>query len=249
MWDDRAELERVWRASIVYIPDQIGGILETNVARLMSDDMKIDGQWPTVVFLHGCSGIRQDVYERMEFLAANGFAVIAPASYARVSYPRSCNPSSNNGGLYPDIVFLRMFDATHAVEQVKTFAWVDSEAVILGGHSEGAVVAALFEVRRPELRLAARIIESWTCAAEDFPRFEGLNAAPDEPVLALVNEYDPWLRRDTGFRGSCANFFHADSGSRSILYSISDPGPTHAPLRTPEAQRDTIEFLRQVLRM
>ena len=245
-WDDPAELERAWEAGIAYIPGQGRKVLQTSVEKLMDPDAKILGEWPILIFMHGCSGIKVDVLERMEYFAEKGFAVIAPASYARSQYPRSCNAAQLTGALYPDIVYLRIFDAIHAVEQVKTFDWVDETRVVLGGHSEGAVVAALFETRTDELQLAGRLIESWTCSSQGFPQFEGLNAEPNEMVLAQVNIHDPWLQTGSGFEGSCGAYFWPGSGSEAIFYNIKS-GHLHAPLRSTEAQEDAFEFFESLL--
>ena len=110
-WSDPAELERAWLAARVRIPDPDGGYVSTTMKELNGRSRDIAGTWPTVIYLHGCTGAWSGTYTRINFLARNGYAVIAPVSFARQKYPRSCNPERHQGGLYRATLYMRQNDA------------------------------------------------------------------------------------------------------------------------------------------
>ena len=106
-WSDPAEMERAWQAALVRVPDPDGGFLSTTIAGLREDDGAPSGVWPTVIYMHGCSGIWPGTLTRLNLLARNGYAVIAPASFARLKYPRSCRTETHEGGLYRPVLTIR----------------------------------------------------------------------------------------------------------------------------------------------
>jgi hypothetical protein len=87
---------------------------------------------------------------------------------------------------------------------------------VLMGHSQGAITTATIA----NMPVAARVIEGWTCHA-GWPEYRGLAAPPDQPVLALVGENDPWFQSHV-LKGDCGAFMPDDAGgetaSRSIVY-------------------------------
>ena len=91
-WADPAEMERTWQAALVRIPTSRGSFVNTTMAELEKGTLSHEGVWPTVIYMHGCTGFWSGTKTRIEFLARNGYAVIAPASLARLKYPQSCPP-------------------------------------------------------------------------------------------------------------------------------------------------------------
>ena len=143
-WDHPDELERVWQASLVRVPDQEGKLIQTRIAEFNSTSLEIKKKYPTVIYLHGCSGIWAGTIRRINFLAKNGFAVIAPPSFVRAKYPRSCSVYEQAGGMYRDTIKMRQNDAGNAIEKAKNLAWVDENNMFLMGLSEGGITAATF---------------------------------------------------------------------------------------------------------
>ena len=114
-WFDPFEMERSWIGSIVRIPNGLGKSKLSNIKEmktLLNAQMK---KFPTVIFLHGCYGIHSGSHHRLKFLADNGFLVIAPVSFARKKYPKSCDIYTLEGGLYRGTINIRQFDAKYAI--------------------------------------------------------------------------------------------------------------------------------------
>ena len=240
-WDHPAELHRVWQAALVRIPVHGGQYIETTVSELPSQHLATGELFPTIIFLHGCSGIGKGVYTRINFLAAHGYAVIAPPSLARQKYPQSCDPENYRGGLYRDTLRMRQYDAGHAIETAKTLAWVDPDRIFLMGLSEGAIVAATYRSQSGKASVKARIVESWTCHA-GWDEYRGVNAPADEPVLTLVAANDPWFQSPTT-KGECTGFLDPHNGSKSVVYTDETLSHKHALLEKEIVQAEVLEFL------
>ncbi len=240
-WNDPQELERVWQAALVRIPDAGHGTIETTIGELHTLSFAQEKQFPAVVFLHGCSGTGKGTDTRIDFLAAHGYAVIAPPSLARKKYPQSCDPENLRGGLYRDTLKMRQFDAGYAIEKAKTLAWVDARRVYLVGLSEGAIAAATFRSQSAKASVRARVVEAWTCHA-GWDEYRGIHAPANEPVLTLLASEDPWFQGPTT-RGECSGFLDPGNGSKSVVYTEADLRQRHGLLEDERVQAEVLEFL------
>lgn len=118
-WNHPDELERVWQASLVRIPTENGDYIQSTIADIKSESFQVNKKYPTVIYLHGCSGFWAGTIRRINFLAKNGFAVIAPPSFAREKYPQSCDVSQHVGSMYRGIIKIRQNDAGNTIEKAK----------------------------------------------------------------------------------------------------------------------------------
>ena len=242
-WSDPAEMERAWQAALVRVPDPDGGFLSTTIASLRKDGGSPPGVWPTVIYMHGCAGIWPGTLTRINFLARNGYAVIAPASFARLKYPRSCRPATHEGGLYRPVLGMRQNDAGHAIASAKNLPWVDRENVFLMGLSEGGITTATFTGSGPEHALQGRVVEGWTCQS-GWSEQAGINAPLTEPVLTLVGAKDPWFQNPWN-EGSCYPFLDGVNGSRSVVYRTGYLQSRHELLEDAGVQRTVLDFLHE----
>ncbi|MBA5777785.1 dienelactone hydrolase family protein [Stappia sp. F7233] len=242
-WDDPLELERTWRAAIVRVPAGTGQSRQVTTDDLRQQSTGISRKLPTVIYMHGCSGIWPGTHRRIKFLADNGFLVIAPASLARETYPRSCNVETHEGGLFRGTVVLRRNDAGYAIEMARKISIVDDRNIVLMGFSEGALVAVTFEPQNRQQQVRARVAESWTCQAP-WPEYRGVGAPENEPVLTLVGERDPWYQ-NKWTKGDCAQFLNSGNGSKSIVYRDGALADKHGLLEFKSVQKDVLDFLRE----
>ena len=241
-WTDPAELERTWQAALVRIPKLNGGYIKTTIKKLTEKKSPVEGVWPTVIYLHGCTGIWDGTYARIKFLAKNGYAVIAPASFARKKYPISCKPSTHESGLYRPTLIMRQNDAGHAIAKAKTLPWVNKADVFLMGLSQGGITTATFSSQLPIHTVKARIVEGWTCNS-GRDEYRGINAPASEPVLTLVASKDPWFQKPST-RGSCEVFLNKSNGSKSVVYSKGVLSKQHGLLGNRKPRKTVLKFLR-----
>jgi len=245
-WDDPQELERVWQASFVRVPIEGGKLLKGTIATLEPNSLSSIEKLPTVIYLHGCSGFWAGTIRRLDFLANNGFAVIAPPSFARNKYTQSCDIYRHTGGFYRGTIQIRQNDAGHSIENAKKLPWVDEDNVFLLGLSEGGITTATFSAKNNKQFVNARVVEGWTCNAT-WKEYHGVNAPKTEPVLTLLGSRDPWFQNPYT-EGECTNLLNKKNGSKSIVYSEGNLSFTHELLDYTEPKKSVIEFLKMHLR-
>ena len=238
-WSSPDELDRTWQASLVRIPNK-HKVFAGQISDLPYEALLDKRKLPTVIYLHGCSGIWWGTHIRLDFFADNGFAVIAPASFARSKYPKSCDPATKRAGLYRETLKMRQYDALNAIKNAKQLDWVDARNIFLVGFSEGGITSATVSTNL-DSGVNARVIEGWTCHAE-WSEYRGINASSSEPVLALVADQDPWFQ-NPWTRGSCGRYMNSDNGSRSVVYSTGPLVSRHSLLDDADVQKLVLEFL------
>jgi len=240
-WDDPSELERVWKASLVRIPSESNEYIQTNIAEITATSLNVTKKYPTVIYMHGCSGMWAGTIRRINFLAANGFAVIAPPSFARESYPRSCDVYLHQGGLYRDTIKMRQNDAGNTIENAKKLPWVDANNIFLMGLSEGGIATATFRSESVNASVNARVVEGWTCNSA-WDEYKGINAPKTEPVLTLLGSKDPWFQ-NSYTNGECTNYLNKNNGSKSVVYRNGNLSYQHELLEDNEVKKIVVDFL------
>ena len=234
---DPDELGRTLDNALLEIPDMylkkgnstsLGGYfkdVKPNFA-MISSEKKI----PIVIYLHGCAGITLSALRDMDFLVRNNYAVIVPDSFARNFRPKNCDVFTKEGSM-------RLAEARHAHEVVKTLPWVDKHKIFMMGHSEGGNTTAQYA----RGGLAGRIIMGWTCHAGEWTEYAGISGPNDEPILSFVASNESWLT-DPGELGDCGDFMFFRPNSESIVVDVSTP--THWVGYDPEVKAKILHFLK-----
>ena len=217
-WISPEELNKVWLNSYISFKTQ-----DVKVKILMKEFVKsnfsLDNKKNIVIFAHGCSGTVSITHNRIDFLVDNGYVVIAPQSFARKKYARSCDPMIHRGGMYREILSMRHEDIRHVVRNVRRFDWVNTGQVVLMGHSEGGIIAATYVSNSKDDYVDMRIIEGWTCRSQGpygWFEYHGLKSKKDTPVLALVSKLDPWFQKEWS-KGDCGKFLK-NKKSKSYVF-------------------------------
>ena len=238
------ELERTWNAARVYVPAATSAGYRMIGAGEIDETATAGDAVPkaVIVYAHGCSGLNRITDTTGRFLAQAGYLVIAPDSFARLEKPTSCEPGTHKGGLHRAVLGWRQDEMRHAFKQVAAMPALRGLPVVLMGHSQGAITTATIE----NLPVAARVIEGWTCHA-GWPEYRGLAATPDQPVLALVGENDPWFRRQV-LNGDCGAFMkqgmEGETASRSIVYRAPNYlNAKHWLSGDSDVQREILDFI------
>lgn len=216
---EESDVARTWDHGRVYLPG--------TWSYLTPAEVPARDPLPTVLFLHGCTGIIAGAERWGRTLTAAGYAVAMPDSFARQSRPRNCDPKAYRTGFFPEARRMRQEEIGHALRVLRASPWTDSRNLFLMGHSEGG--AAVVQWRGNGFR--ALIISGNRCRG-------GIQASLRTPVLAINFEADPWARgRDSV---TCANRF----GGRESASELLLPGRGHDTSRSAEAQRAVLDFLK-----
>ena len=247
-WTSPEELNRVWLNSYISFKTQ-----DVKVKILMKEFVKsyfyIDNKKNIVIFAHGCSGTVSITHNRIDFLVDNGYVVIAPQSFARKKYARSCDPMIHRGGMYREILSMRHEDIRHVVKNVRRFDLVNTGQVILMGHSEGGIIAATYVSNSKDDYVDMRIIEGWTCRSQGpygWFEYHGLKSKKETPVLALVSKLDPWFQKEWS-KGDCGKFLK-NNKSKSYVFDSDYIKRSHQPLNFKEVQNITNKFMKNNLK-
>ncbi|MSO69626.1 MAG: hypothetical protein EXQ98_05035 [Alphaproteobacteria bacterium] len=240
--DDPSDVERTWQAGLVFLPG------ESEPVKLAALDGAAEaargGRRPAIVYMHGCDGL--SVYTALtgRFLAAVGYVVVMPDSFARLDKPKSCDVATITGGLHRAVLGWRHAEAANAIRRTRALPFVQPDSIILMGLSEGGVTTATF-TGEP---VRARIVEGWACHA-GWPEYRGLAAPAGEPVLALLGADDPWFTLPA-LKGDCGAFMTSENGSRSIVYKAPHLlAPYHYLTWHVEPLTAILEFLNRVQAM
>lgn len=237
--DDPLELNRAWNAAITEVP-QIDGPKGwqwyQRMSMLPSDE--VAGVWPTVIYMHGCSG-RVGAGSLSRALVRAGFAIISPSSVARENYDGSCIPRKWIYGTRRDARAIRTADLAYAIKQAKMLPWVDTRNIFLVGSSEGGGVVAAFHSGDPTHSVRARVFDGTDCS------WGGVQAPRSEPVLAVLGSKDYTFQLSGGPKGSCGSHFpYTDNGSRNVVYTTGSASGMHGLItRYPPAIKLVVEFL------
>jgi dienelactone hydrolase len=192
-----------------------------------------DKKIPLVIYLHGCDGLNFQSYADIDLLLRNGYAVLAPDSFARKYKPQSCDPRTYTGGLHRGVLDFRLAEAGYAHEATKNLPWVDKRNIFMMGFSEGGITTAKY----PNSGLAGRIILGWTCRSGWF-EYVGISGPRDEPILAIVASNDPWFRNSWTY-GNCGSSMLFRENAESIVIEAD----FHAIQNLSEVQERIINFL------
>jgi len=198
------------------------------------------GRAPTVLFLHGSSGLAlKAIGEWQLWLASLGVASMAPDSFAlpdRITYT-----SPVGKDVYEHIHALRASEIRAGLAALLKAPWADPHRLILAGASEGSVAVA----RYTGDEFAARIIYSWSCEPNYFVADPQNAFRPDEPVLNVMSVSDPYFSPSVPFlgnpnaTGNCAQALKDDK--RAVIVLI--PGAPHTLMNLPAARDATAAFL------
>jgi dienelactone hydrolase len=230
-----------WKNAKIFYPGQ--NWFNKSFTNPSIDDIKLNGKYPVVVFLHGSSGFGDDDQYWGSFLAENGFVVVAPDSYAIPSRFRSTSRierekliASGNEDQIKNLkinpIKLRKIEAKYALAQLKKLPWVDTGAVFLMGHSQGGGAAGRFGMRG----LAGVITSGYQCVGRVKVRVHN-----SVPLLALNHERDVWYANEGNPHCSHLEEFKDRVWSKEVVL----PGDGHNTDYSPTARQAVLDFLNQ----
>ena len=231
---NEAPLERVWQATRVWIPatPAVSGRRTIEVERALAA-VPAGTRLPSVVYVHGCHGLDDDLAQWATVLTGAGYALFALDSAARGERPPVCTASTLYVRADQPRFSQREAEVRYALRQMRTFSWLAPESVFLMGFDHGGVVAAGWRERG----FAGIVITGWTCTAPDVRG--GLFTPLDRPVLAIRWADDP-LFRDPAWNGDCEAHLGGRPASRSLVLD----GQGHSTAPSAEARAAVLGFLR-----
>jgi dienelactone hydrolase len=190
-------------------------VTEPNPATLTGDFFTPsgDGPHPTVILLHGCSGVTQNVTAWAMWLRSEGYAALVLDSFSARGLRTVC------GDPRPLMGDVRAHDVFAAAARLKTLAAVDGNRIAAMGFSHGgwtALWAWRMQQRYPEARIRALIAFYPACGP-------ALPVGDAPPLLMLLGGQDDWTPAEPCLKLAEAAR-HAGRSVSAVLY----PDARHA---------------------
>lgn len=217
---ERPGVKATWEHAYVVLPQaedrRVTGTLSGERIRETLAALPPGRKFPAVLYLHGCAGMGPGNFDYMYLLAGQGYAVVAPDSFAREYRPLTCDPRTQRGipgAPIREVVVMRVREIRYALEQIQRLAWVDQKNVFLMGQSQGGGAAAVFSGRG----FNGVIVSGTRCGF-------GLRTPPETPLLTIYSESDPWGQgqdprgcEERAARAGRTIEFHLFEGSAHVL--------------------------------
>jgi dienelactone hydrolase len=213
-----AEIAITWTQARIYLPRVPSYVRPA--------DVSVKQKLPTVVLLHGCTGLTPGITRWARTLTSASYAVVTPDSFARSYRLSNCDPKTYLTGAFPAAGPMRQEEIDYALKMLRAAPWAEQPNLFLMGHSEGGGAVAIWR----DGGFKAQIISGSRCR-------QGLLAPPKIPVMVIGFVHDPW---DGKYRLTCANKF----GGRESATELLLPGSGHDTSQSREAQRAVLDFLR-----
>jgi len=203
---DKAELDRTWQQSLVYLPKKYG----RQSVKLLNVPGKLDKiiqsrpesvTQPTILFLHSCEGFGEH-REDMRRLAKLGFVVIAPDSFSREYRPLGCYEDRSK--FIPSFslaVAFQKAELDYAIQKLAAFSWIDRKNLFLFGSGMGGLVAAQYAGGV----FSGHVIEGWGCLGPN-PVYDGIWAPENVRIYTTISRNDPFFLNNPGFGNDCSRF-------------------------------------------
>ncbi len=213
-----ADIASTWTQARIYLPRV--------PSYLRPDAVSVAQKLPTVLLVHGCTGLTAGIARWARTLTAAGYTVVTPDSFARSYRWSNCDPKTHLTGGFPTAGMIRQEEIDYALKMLRTAPWADERNLFLMGHSEGGGAVASWQGGG----FKGQIISGHRCR-------QGLSAPTTVPVIVIGFVHDPW---DGNYRMTCARRF----GNRTNASELLLPGSGHDTSQSREAQRAVLEFLR-----
>lgn len=199
---------------------------------------------PTVLFMHGSSGVNPAIREFAQHLAQMGWALIAPDSMQTEDRITYSSPIARE--TYEKIHALRYEELQYAVQHVKALPFLGN-CLVLAGTSEGGVSVARFE-NQSEIQESARLILSWSCENNYHVTEHRTRIPQDCPVLNIMSGTDPYFSRANSYLDNDSALGHAaqtlkDHKDATIVLL---PGAPHTLFNLPQARTLIDAFLNRI---
>ena len=151
-----------------------------------------DGPFPTVVLMHGCSGLNRFVSRGLKshasFLVENGYAALILDSFT--SRGKSGGFICTSNSELARARFYRKVDAYNTLRHLKSLPYVDSNNIFLMGQSNGGSVALKVASQQQYPKIPDDL--SFRGIVAFYPWCEALPKKLRTPVLVLGGAKDDW---------------------------------------------------------
>ncbi len=209
--DDPIELQRTWDSNAIYLnlPAQsidVSWVPDPKARNEIFAKIPTDAKLPAILFLHGCDGIFSEG-SFLKVLAAHGYAVFEPNSFARKYRPVVCVPKDLNDPVVTWSAEATLAEIAYNLQQLRTLPWIDPSQIFLMGHSRGGEFTAWYSGDG----IRARVAMGATC-------WRGIRG--ESPLLAIFSKHDSAVADWRPDRCNAADTYMEIEGTTHAVFTI-----------------------------
>jgi len=152
-------------------------------------DFDVYKRIPTVLYMHGSSGLfKGDVYRRY-IVEEVGALFFAPNSFKIKDRPTYKSPTKHKK--YLKVHKIRQAEIEHTVHKFKELDFIDNDNLFLMGNSEGGLAAAIYKCKQ----FKGRIVTAFSCESSYFGENFKLGSTKEEPFLNIIGTHDQFFSK------------------------------------------------------
>ena len=144
---------------------------------------------PTVLYMHGSSGLYTGDTYRRYIVEEVGALFFAPNSFRIENRPTYKSPTKHKK--YLKVRKIRQAEIQYTVHKFKDIDFIDQENLFLMGNSEGGLAAAIYKCKQ----FKGRIITAFSCESSYFYENFKLGSQKEEPFLNINGTHDKFFAK------------------------------------------------------
>lgn len=214
-----------YKHAYIGIPKGFGDLKEPFYGKLnkfkkLYPDFKADKKIPTVLFMHGSSGLRKGTTYR-KWIVEAGFIFFAPNSFKIKNRPTYISPAKIS--VYEKVHKIRQAEIFYNLKKLQNVSFIDEKNLFLMGNSEGGLAAAAYSGRE----FKGRIITAYSCENGYYSRNFKLGAKKSEPFLNIIGTHDEYFGEDSEpnseheVKGHCTKALMHHKNAKVILLPLT----------------------------
>jgi len=150
-----------------------------------------DQIYPTLLYMHGSSGLYRGEMYRKYIVEELGFIFFAPNSHKIKNRPFYKSPTKKSK--YTKVHKLRIAEIDYNYKKLSKLKFIDTQNIFLMGNSEGGLASAIFKSKK----FSGRIITAFSCESSYFYKNFKLGSQKSEPFLNIIGTHDEFFSKDS----------------------------------------------------
>jgi len=152
-------------------------------------DFDVYKRIPTVLYMHGSSGLYKGDAYRKYIVEEVGAIFFAPNSFKIKKRPTYKSPTKHSK--YLKVHNVRQAEILYVLKKFKKMDFIDDDNLFLMGNSEGGLAAAIYKCKQ----IKGRIITAFSCESSYFYENFKLGSQKDEPFLNIIGTHDQFFAK------------------------------------------------------
>jgi len=188
--------EGTFENAFIGVPAGLGGLTRDYFGSYdefhrLYPDFQSDKKVPTVLYMHGSSGLYTGDLYRHYIVEEVGAIFFAPNSHQIKDRPTYRSPATQKE--YRRVHKIRVAEISYNLKRLKKLNGVDNNNIFLMGNSEGGLAAAIYKSKE----FAGRIVTAFSCESSYFYTNFTLGSPKSEPFLNILGTHDQFFSKKT----------------------------------------------------